>query len=224
MLNIFYQKKITFSRKCLSVILPLLLSGQRPERSTTADIRAEVITGISSYPSGPQPQAVRKRRVLFCGVALSETGMVKTFIACWVILMPILWLEKAGFCGAFFFPLCSCRCFCTGLFRGHVRIYEGKNKNYQQVICFNTRKFLHSYEPSQSTFISSPFRVFCQKFCEFFPVFNFFSCVCKSWKEYVEYAEVLRAATCAFPLPCFPLLLVNSFLLLSNSWHYIFLF
>lgn len=102
MLNIFYQKKITFSRKHLSVILPLLLSGQRPE-STTSDIRAGVITGICSYPSGPQPQAVRERRVLFCGVALSRTGMVKTFIACWVTLMPIVWLQKADFCEAFFF-------------------------------------------------------------------------------------------------------------------------
>ena len=134
MLNIFYQKKITFSRKRLSVILPLLLSGQRLERSTTSDIRAEVITGICSHPSGPQPQAVRERRVLFCGVALSRTSMVKTFIACWVTLMPFLWLEKEDFCGAFFFffSLCSCRCFCTGLFRGHVRIYEENNKNNQQ--------------------------------------------------------------------------------------------
>ena len=132
MLNIFYQKKITFSRKCLSVILPLPLRRQRPERSATSDTKAEVITGVCSFPSGPQPQAVKQRRVLFCGVPLSRTGMVKTFIACWVTLMPILWLEKADFLWGFFFSLCSCRFFCTGLFRGHVRIYEEKNKNYQQ--------------------------------------------------------------------------------------------
>ena len=70
---------------------------------TTSYTRAEIVTGVCLYPAGPQPQAVRERRVLFCGVALSRTSMVKTFIACWVTLMPFLWLEKADFCGAFFF-------------------------------------------------------------------------------------------------------------------------
>lgn len=144
MLNIFYQKKITFSRKRLSVILPLLLSGQRLERSTTSDIRAEVITGICSHPSGPQPQAVRERRVLFCGVALSRTSMVKTFIACWVTLMPFLWLEKADFCGAFFFFFPSAA---VGV---SVQVSSEVMSGYMRKItkitnretCFNTSKFL----------------------------------------------------------------------------------
>ena len=168
MLNIFYQKKITFSRKRLSVILPLLLSGQRLERSTTSDIRAEVITGICSHPSGPQPQAVRERRVLFCGVALSRTSMVKTFIAFWAILLQILWLEKADF-----FPSAAVGVsvqvsseFMSGYMRKKPKQPTGN--------LLPTRKFLQYYEPSQSTSKSLPFRVFCQMVCEFCPVLNFF--------------------------------------------------
>ena len=174
MLNIFYQRKITFSRKCLSVILPLPLRRQRPERGTTSDTKAEVITGVCSFPLGPQPQAVKQRRMLFCGVPLSRTGMVKTFIACWVTLMPILWLKKADFCGAFFFPSATVGVsvqVSSEVMSGYMR---KKTKITNRETCFNTRKFLQSYEPSQTTFITSRFRAFCQKFCEFFPIFYFF--------------------------------------------------
>lgn len=217
MLNIFYQKKITFSRKRLSVILPLLFSGQRPERSTTTDIRAEVITGISSYPSGPQPQAVRKRRVLFCGVALSETGMVKTFIACWVILMPILWLEKPDFCGAFFSPSAAVDVsvqVSSEVMLGYMREKTKITNRLFALILGSSFTLTNPASPPSSLHLSESS---VRSFVNFFQFLIFFHVFVNLGKNRVEYVEVLIAATCAFPQSCFPLLLVNSFLLLSNS-------
>ena len=81
--------------------------------------------------------------------------------------------RKSRFLWGFFFPSAAVGVsvkVSSEVTSGYMR---KKTKITNRETCFNTRKFLQSYEPSQTTFITSRFRAFCQ-FCEFFPIFYFF--------------------------------------------------
>ena len=90
---------------------------------TTSYTRAEIVTGVCLYPAGPQPQAVRGRGVAFvwCSPEYDWYGQN---------IYSLLGNPTANSLArkSRFFPLCSCRCFCAGLFRVHVRVYEEKTK------------------------------------------------------------------------------------------------
>ena len=78
-----------------------------------------------------------------CGVPLSRTGMVKTFIAFWAILLQILWLEKADF----FFPSAAVGVsvhVSSELMSGYMR----KKPKQPTGNLLPTRKFLQYYEPA----------------------------------------------------------------------------
>ena len=100
-----------------------LLSRQRKERGTTSYTRAEIVTGICSYPAGPQPQAVRGRGVAFVWCS-PEQGWYSQNIQS---LLDNPTANSLARKSRFFSPLCS-RCFCAGLFRAHVRVYEEKTE------------------------------------------------------------------------------------------------